>query len=952
MGSYGSTGDPAQVVLPSSGPVISTATNSLQGSSPSHHSGGGITGLLGGLAHEAKGAISGTIGGAIKVGDDVIKPPKGGWAAIGKQWEDLLTKGKLAYAPGDPLQQDIHGVVQQEKATWGPLIEHGSLSGIEAHKLNAVLDALAILTGGASRAYALKTLPEAAGAEHAGNVGAALASGHYQGALRTIKVKAAAGGGDVTARTLPRAGARAARMEATDKVLKLLPDSTFGVGQQARAARAINANAKTVLLRHEAADARVIQQRTFARLSGKERIALNVLNRVPLPQDLEAWKRLIPGDDKASRRLAAQLNDPTVRALYDHPNDRMLAAHEAATNAAQYRTGLQVSNGGLDVATAADAPFRHTRFARGAKLNQGVLTGGGTAAELRAEIEAAGRPVPYYAPDTMADPRSGYVSRTSGGRTPPPTDIHQSEGTLFKKGLVAVHIDTLGPSFMRAATRDAAIEKHAQVMAAAVPSETGNLAHGYRWVRAVRGQSIPKTATAYGEHVNAIDEALPDLTEKGMTHADPNVSPDEIAVNKAGKRMMIPERTAQVLENDLKVQRSVAAKIDHNILTVWRALILKVRVPWLENNVFGNTVLMGIRAAGNGGLVAVLGAIRQSKGVEAARRALRLAESKGVHLDDALVREKLPELSRGGTFIGSQLPTGQLARHPGLQRAAKVAGAPFRVLPAADRASEGALRRAAAEVVLKGSPEVKALYKAMPAQTRTWHAAMSKGLDDPDLRRLVVREVNDALGNFLSLTPAENGAVRTLVPFYAWFREIVRITAKLPIDAPGRADILAKVGTIGKQQQDATLGPLPSYLQGSIAVGKPNGDIQSILALRSANPLTSAQDVASAAGALLPGGNAANVQNLLGDLNPFIQAGIAAAGKVTDSRGGKPSPYGLLGDAAMSVVTGLPESRVYSHPGSKLYPGRSQEDMILQFLGDLRKRISLSQAHYDASKGQ
>ena len=81
-------------------------------------------------------------------------------------------------------------------------------------------------------------------------------------------------------------------------------------------------------------------------------------------------------------------------------------------------------------------------------------------------------------------------------------------------------------------------------------------------------------------------------------------------------------------------------------------------------------------------------------------------------------------------------------------------------LPKVDRATEGAIRRASAESVLRGSDEVKAIYKAMPAQTQSWREAMTQGLENPDLRRLVVREVNDALGNFLSPLPHRCGDIR------------------------------------------------------------------------------------------------------------------------------------------------------------------------------------------------
>lgn len=1159
---------------------VGSTTTTAAPASTSHH-----RGLFGEVAHIGHQFVHGGAKYITQAGPGLFHAGE----ALGS---DVISTFTNPLNPSSHFEHDVIGPTAS--AYRAKYISPRVLHNIAEDPFGTFVDLATIGSMGAGRAFAVGTLPE-----EGASVTKALITGKYQGPLRTIDVQGSLGAAK-TVRTLPRQGARAARMIATDKLLKKLPATTPGIGEDARYARAINADTKTIHLKHLASDAYVTQQRTWAKLSPKERIAANIINKVPLPHDLAAWRDKIPAEDKASIRLARQLDDPKVLDLYHNPTAKMEAAHDAASAAAEYKTRLQIANGGLTQETADLSPLRHIRLARGATFVKGEgivggypeppkplvlpvkhdafsnyssldvplddltklmpkdpqflyhatsedslpaitqeglkpgkvrkgevhgnyfaedglnlysllpgvkrggvvvlrvrkdavnpeatdifepgsgftewvsrdpvpaasieylgpdqtwhpLGGGGISGpeQLRAEIRAAGRPMPYHAPDKMADPRSKYVGGKSGGRTPPPTDIHQSEGTLFNQGKVALHIDTLGPSFLRASMRDAAVAKHAEVVRAAVASESGNLAHGYRWVRLKRGQAIAHTKTAYGAHVHDIDESLPEFGDEGLTDARPDADPATIQKNAAGKPLMVPERFAATLENDLTVQRSLLARLDHQILQVWRALILNLRIPWLENNVFGNTVLAGIRFAGPRGLVAVLGMIQETKGMVAARKALGFAESNGVHLSDALLREKLPELSRGGTFIGSQLPTGMLARRSaGVQRAVRAAGTPFRVLPAIDRASEGALRRASAETVLRGSDEVKAIYKAMlppvpnghirlfrgeredsdsikqyeeyglipddstghwftndaregmdfadggdlyyldipravamefknptgflvpgnlaehataitgrsvdlvramPQQTRSWQAAMSQGLDNPDLRRLVVREVNDALGNFLSLTPAEAGAIRSLIPFYAWFREISRIAAKLPIDAPGRTELITNLGAIGAQQQDSTLGPLPSYLQGSVPLGKPRGDLQSILNLRSANPLTSAVDVGSSLGALLPGGTPANVNKLLGELNPLIQAGIAGANDVTDtSRGVHPSRFGLLADALAKVATDLPETRIGTNPPSRLYPDRTREDLLWQFLGDLRRTISLQQAHYKASQG-
>ena len=102
--------------------------------------------------------------------------------------------------------------------------------------------------------------------------------------------------------------------------------------------------------------------------------------------------------------------------------------------------------------------------------------------------------------------------------------------------------------------------------------------------------------------------------------------------------------------------------------------------------------------------------------------------------------------------------------------------------------------------------------------------------------------MNDALGNFLSLTHAEQNSIRALIPFYAWYREITRIALKLPLDAPGRTLLVTQLGLAQPAQEN-----YPSYLRGDVPVGRlsPQGT-QTLLALRSMNPFTTVEDLGAA----------------------------------------------------------------------------------------------------------
>jgi hypothetical protein len=1010
--------------------------------------------LFGNLAGDISGAVTGFIPGTVKLATEEGKALK---ATVQHPW--VSSKSDPNYEGNkSQVEKLTHQVAHAEQAYYGPLA-HGDLGGfwrnVHAHPLTLPLDVLTLASAGGSRAAALGMLPkDATVAERV----AAVRTGKYQGPLRTISVRGAHGGAEVPVRTLPRNAARAARMIATDKALKLLPPDTPVVGQFPRAARALKADTLPIELRARTSPAFVDYSKAWERLSPKERVALATMARLPLPHDLEAWKAQLAaeGTDAAHQTLRL-LNDPKVMDAYLHPSEKLLRAHALGTEVSHATAGVLVRHGALLPETAAASPFRHMRIARGAefvaetparlgkpsarlefqrsqvdrlqalhdratgKVQQagaklagpgdvmiggrlvgpgaatpiGTVTGpgrvvtppggaraerigaalsvakdklasmeaatgrqveptglvgGGTPEELAADVRAAGRPMPFHMPDRMVTSSAFRVGGKSAGLTPPSFGVHQSEGTLFRMGLLALHPDVLGPEFLRAAVRDRAAALHQRVLETAVPSETGRLPAGYRWVREIRGQSYPATATGYGEHLAAVEEAFP-AAEGRLTATEAEAGQGiRTAVDDEGRPLMVPERFARQLEADLAKSRGAAIRIINAPLQLWRALILNLRVGWLENNVVGNGILAALRSAGPNGVRATLGMIAETKGVVVARRALGMAESSG-HLTAADVQELLPELSRAGTFIGSQMPPSIVARLPGAaQKALRAPKAVVGFLPKIDRATESALRRASAETVLRGSLEVQALYRAMPKQTRSWRAAMRQGLENPDLRRLVVREVNDALGNYLSLSAFEQNALRQLIPFWGWFREITRITSKLPIDTPGRANLLTRVGQIGTQQSDQTLGPLPSYLRGAIATGPPSDGLQGILSLRSANPYTSAVDVGSSVGALLPGGGSASASNLMGEFNPFLTAGADYLSQLKSGR--KKGGLGLGGEIAKSVATSLPEVRVGTKPPSKLYPGRSREDLLWALLGSPKRKISTQQAHYYASQGK
>lgn len=1049
---------------------------------------GGGGSLVGNLVGDVGDAIAGTVPAAVTfgtaLGHDVA-------SAFEHPLRGSIVYQELAHGHGAPethLERDVlRPAVAAEVHQWAPLA-HGDVSEwyrrFHEHPLGPVLDVLTLLSAGTSRAFALSTATE-------GERGAALLTGRTQGPLGEITARAAVGGEPVAIRTLPRQGARAARMLTTDKLLKTLPPDTPLVGEFSRAARGARRAALNTSLAGQADPRLENYLRAFKALTGDERVAVALLARLPLPGDYAAWLASLPADTKIGRATVKIATRPGVRAAYFDPSPKVLRAVEAGRDLSRAREEILLRTTPVNPETLAEAPYRHMRTVRGArfvpetparlgepspallkqraevdrlqalhdraaariaatevrpdealkaerraqaarlvedaiekhpaapssvawraraeeidrlrellypdigKRPRGIVTGPGRVVsapgaaraerigaalsvakdrlermeaaagrrvkptglvgglsvdELRAEVRASGRPEPFYLPDTPASGRGlrrPYLGGEAGGRLTPEralADIHQSEQALFKTGMLALHPDVLSPAYLRAVRHDYYRDLHEQARAAAVPIEKGaGLPAGYRWLREVRGQRIPATETAAGEHLAELERTFPDTTEYEPLTVKAGEPEARVALDDQGRRLAVSQRFADDLAGEFR-RASVATRLlVSRPLQVWRALVLSLRVAWLENNVLGNSLLFALRFAGPDGLKAFVGMIGQTKGAAAVRKLLGDTETRN-HLTAADIAELYPEHLRG-TFIGTQLP--RLGGRAG-RIASSAATAPLRVLPAIDRATEQALRRAAVETVLRGSSEVQTLYRAMPAQTRSWRRAMRQASRNPKLRRLVVREVNDALGDFLSLAPTERNALRNVVPFYAWYREITRIAVKLPLDAPGRTLIATRLAQVADEQNSEQLGPLPSYLRGVVPLGPPHGNEQRVLALQNANPFETLAQLAAATGGLIGAGNPERGgQQLVGLVSPFITtpadyAVMASHGQAT----------GGLGPAYRDFAANLPEARLAVNPPSRLYPSRTRRDLITQFLGSPVKDVSLPQARFYAREGR
>lgn len=540
---------------------------------------------------------------------------------------------------------------------------------------------------------------------------------------------------------------------------------------------------------------------------------------------------------------------------------------------------------------------------------------------LREQIAAAGRPQPVYIPDVpkRAERRGG------GNNVSYSSPVNKTQGLLFLTGRLALEPDVLGPQFLRVVTYAHFRDLHDGLLDASVKIlPGGSLPEGWRFVKK------PPNGFEAGVYdlLNNPDEIPEGLAARGLTTHDSGQ-----ALLDGGARYAVPGRMARQFEAEFKRGSSAARWFIEKPTTVWRALVLNLRVAWLVNNVVGNHLLYSLRYAGPNGLRAYLAAVATSKGATKVRELLHMPETRRVFTSEDIA-ELIPEQA-SGTFIGTQAPSikgGRTLRRAGLG------------LATADKAIEGGLRRAAVNAELRKHPAVKARLQDMPKETRSFREAARREIEaNPQVARDVSEAVNRALGDFHALSPIERRYVRAVFPFYAWYRAITQIALRLPLDTPGRAALLAQLAEIGKADTEAGLGPLPSYLEGSLPLGEDR-----LLKTQGPNPFATIPQLGRAAAVPFFPGQRTNA--LAGTMNPFVQAlGGLVFGKEATKRG-------LAADFGAGIATDLPQvalakSLLQGPAESKLYQPSSTDD-LLAFLGVGVKTINRKRAAELAAQGR
>lgn len=209
-------------------------------------------------------------------------------------------------------------------------------------------------------------------------------------------------------------------------------------------------------------------------------------------------------------------------------------------------------------------------------------------------------------------------------------------------------------------------------------------------------------------------------------------------------------------------------------------------------------------------------------------------------------------------------------------------------------------------------------------------------LNDPKLVQRAVADVNKFSYAFGELSPFERRYVRQFIPFWGWYKFITKFAWRLPVDYPGRANIIQAFSSVGADAEH-DVGKMPEWIQGSILLNLVGGKLHYMTAL-GINPLAQFANPARGFGGLLQlsqGSPAiqmilagAGIDTLRGGtvpISPQEHVGKGSFGDLRDTRTGQlvnPATRGGFRRVIMAALRSIPEARIAErvYEGGPTYP--------------------------------
>jgi hypothetical protein len=868
------------------------------GTKPSGGGGGGFFGGIGGFAGNLAKDIGSTAVGVLP-----------GLTVAGKAaGEDLLS---TFTQPLHPKSEILHKVIEpaakQEKAYYSHDVGHH----LYTHPLQPILDALTVASLGTGAAAKIGLLSR------------------ERAALVTRSPRAAATGkGPRQTEITSTAPFVRGRQRAVHAVRTKFPEAKVG-GELKQYGKGIQSRA----IQHAMENLGPLQPYVQAtrRLSPNEWAALHVRATDVHPSDLAEFWKGTPNEKV--------ITDPKVVNLALNPSKRMLAAEPQLRGLSREGEALMVKERRLNPDLADARP--------GLTKRQVSESLGRPAKEITGQ--------PYYFPHTLEPVKpSSPLAATGGGKGVPrvPGTMKRSTGALSLYGNMHLRGDVLGPEFLRRVVHVKYNEIHNALRRGAVRATGeeirqrwgGKLPPGWEYVRQNASTRIPPTLRGEGTERIPLDQLVPnaeDLHNSALSEGF--TTPNQAEAHTSGGRYyVVPKTTSRAATGEFTRSSGAVRNFVKKPLTVWRAAVLGLRPGFLTNNLVGNSLMYAAKTGGQGGLRSLFHAIYETHGPRVAQKALDNAATPPKLRAD-LTKEFFPEQVRG-TFGLTQSPATSATHIAAGRKVAETGRTITGAIPRlTSKVAEEYPRRALVHHYIRHSPEFRNVYQSLPKQTRSFEQAarqVLEGKGGADYQRFISKQVNQALGDYLNLSPVERGVLRNLLPFYSWYRAIATTTYHLAADTPLRANILGQIGRIGREYSDKELGAVPSFLKGAIGLGAGPQGTERVLATQGLNPYATLEQ--------LRRGGLSDYSQL--GLNPFL----AGPAQYLQRHRGPVSPASLFASPMKDLLANLPPSRLLVPPGpSKLYPTRKgRKTQLFGFAGVPIKEYSPTVAAQQAKQGR
>lgn len=784
---------------------------------------GGLKNAVHDVEDMAVGATVGTAKLVGTVGEETVGAIKGG-----------LRTPRSGGGPKNPYAKTAEIGKQIAKSYadfYGPLA-HGDVEGFLAniydHPLQLPLDVATVASLGIGGAAKVGLIPAKSG----------------------IRLELTMANGEkVVTKPLARGEMRAQLQALTAKA----KNSEVKVGPYHRPAGMAAAKAKRTKLTRQSRNVQA-QNASFNRelreLRGKpDQVAAFLLGRFDR-QGLNEYVDLLRGEAEKNPKGPAAvtlrvIENPRVQKRFDVPTPKVKKVIDEARALGEKQKGLL----GIDDATAEAARFRPARIAGGARLelkkgwvpkggpkigmevkspkgigrvtwidkNDGKITVQYGAGRKSGPVEQRFNPDeliypdhpqewvggpsieelktrgldPVYFPDTDAVRPPTLSFNSGGGKRLPkrPGATKQNTGALMMAGQLIHNPAVLNKSWLEAVKFQHYKDTHNALIEMA--TESPDIPHGYQAIRELPSERVPHMDKARGEFMKAIDDEgvfrqdAPTMTTR---------SPDTATRLANGNYLVVPDKIVKQMTGEFTRQNEFIRKMNRYPLKVWRALVLGLRPAWLVNNVVGNTMMYLIHSARPEDLKQLAGAFKE------------FATPKQHKAIDQILDKHFAGQTQGG-FVASEFPSFNpqgVGRYGGkLQKTTAAVGrgmgAVASALPKIDKRWEQALRKAKVKAELKRHPGLQEKVERMGKETAEFEHLDKVLSENPDITQAVYDRVNDALGDFDHMSPAERSTVRSLLPFWSWFKAIAGVSAKLVVEQPLKVNVFGHLGRIAIQ---------------------------------------------------------------------------------------------------------------------------------------------------------